>query len=248
MTTMNEWDLSSGPPEFLEMLWLHEIAVFVCWSGWLLNYILTVRAVLRDRISGVFLLPLCNNLAWEVAFTIFHQAPSRAGTVTYTLWMLIDIYMVYLSVKFAPKATDAHTHPLGNYLPAVAFVVFLACLLGHLALIVDLGLTKAFFWSAWVDQVTLSTSGLVLLIQRGHTRGTSWGMWLSRIIGTSCVVIAMVIRTVYWPAAWGWADRVLMKWFVGVYVVTDISYGFVYWYISRWEARACAGVGQTKRE
>ena len=71
---------------------------------------------------------------------------------------------------------------------------------------------------------------------------------LSRFIASSFGVPGLFIRAVYWPSAWGWADNILMKWLSGAFFALDISYGIVYYYISRLESQAGSEHSATKRE
>ncbi|KAL4789119.1 hypothetical protein BDV19DRAFT_397409 [Aspergillus venezuelensis] len=233
---MAEWDLSSGPPEFQKKLWLQWLALLVCWTGWLMNYFLTIRTAWRDRVSGVSLISLCNNLAWESVFAIFYRPPHRIGSAVWLTWMLVDVYVVYVSSKFTPQSpADSHPHPLHAYLPALKVLGFFGCLSGHLALAMYLGRTKAFFWGGLFCQVVLSASALDLLVRRGHTRGTSCNMWLCRFIGSASAVSGLFLRAIYWPSEWGWADNTLMRWFTLAFLAMDTLYGVIYFYIVRSE-------------
>ncbi|KAL2847830.1 hypothetical protein BJY01DRAFT_234112 [Aspergillus pseudoustus] len=237
---MSEWDMTSGPPEFLQKLWLHRIGLFVCYAGWLLNYIITIRTAQRERISGVSLVSICNNTAWEFLFSTYYHPPHRTGTVVFAAWMLADVGVLWASVKYAPTPA---TNPFRRYTPALAILVFLGCLSGHVAMTRQLGLRPAFFYGGWISQALLSGVALALLIQRGHTRGTCWAMWYLRLISSSGAILTSVLRSLYWPAAWGWADSIMMRWLWGAFYAMESLYGFLYWYLKGVEAEAEAREG-----
>lgn len=173
---MDEFDFNSAPPEFQEIRWVVGSIFLVSGTGWLVNYFTTIRTALRDRTSGASLISLCNNLAWETVFAVIHRPPHLIAAAVITLWLLVNIYVIYVSVKFARESkTDSPL--LLKYLPAITFLGFLGFLSGHVALAVHLGPTRALYWGGMICQVTLSASALGLLIERGHTRGASLGMW-----------------------------------------------------------------------
>ncbi|THC93376.1 hypothetical protein EYZ11_007133 [Aspergillus tanneri] len=244
---MDEFDFNLAPPEFQEIRWVVGSIFIVSGTGWLVNYFTTIRTALRDRTSGVSLFSLCNNLAWETVFAVIHRPPHLVAAAVITLWLLVNVYVIYVSVKFA-RESGPHSSPLVRYLPAITVLGFLGFLSGHIALAMHLGPTKALYWGGMICQVTLSASALSLLIERGHTRGASFGMWLSRFTASSFGVPGLFVRAVYWPSAWGWANSILMRWLSGAFFVLDISYGIVYYYIARSERQALGGRSTIKRE
>lgn len=173
---MDEFDFNTAPPEFQEIRWIVGSIFLVSGSGWLLNYFTTIRTALHDRTSGVSLISLCNNLAWETVFAIIHRPPHPIAAAVITLWLLVNVYVIYVSVKFT-RESKANSSPMLSYLPAITVLGFSGFLSGHVALAMHLGPTRALYWGGMICQVTLSASSLALLLEQGHTRGASLGMW-----------------------------------------------------------------------
>ncbi|KAJ5379961.1 uncharacterized protein N7496_002389 [Penicillium cataractarum] len=177
---MDEFDFNAAPPEFQEIRWMVASIFLISGTGWIVNYVTTIRTALRDRASGVSLLSLCNNLAWETVFAVIHRPPHLIAALVITVWLLVNIYVIYVSVKFGRESQDV-SPLLRRHLPAVTLLGFVGFLTGHIALSMHLGPTKALYWGGMICQVTLSASALGLLIQRGHTRGASPAMWYDHI-------------------------------------------------------------------
>jgi paspaline synthase len=186
------WDFDAAPAEFKQVQPFLLGLFAVSGTGWLINYITTIRTAFRDRTPGVSLIALSNNLAWELVFAILHPPPLPVATIIVRSWLLVDIFVIYTTVRFARGGApgnagagnahaDAHTHPpaalLSRSLPLFVLAGILGFASGHWALSVHLGPLRAFYWSGMLCLFTMSGTALHLLVQRGHTRGASYGMW-----------------------------------------------------------------------
>ncbi|KAL4884271.1 hypothetical protein BJY04DRAFT_226038 [Aspergillus karnatakaensis] len=237
------WDFDAAPAEFKQVQPILLTLLAASGTGWLLNYITTIRTTLQDRTPGVSLVALTNNLAWECVFAIFHPPPLPIATIIVRSWLLVDIFVIYTTVKFARVAQgkgNAGSPPplVKHYLPLFVLGGILGFFSGHWALSVLLGPLHAFYWSGMACLVVMSGTALGLLVQRGHTRGASWGMWLSRFIASIFAVASLFLRAAYWPRVWAWSDNILMRWFAGGFVVLDVLYGVCFWYTRRLEGQA----------
>ncbi|KAL2793921.1 hypothetical protein BJX66DRAFT_338352 [Aspergillus keveii] len=180
------WDFDAAPAEFKQVQPILLALFAVSGTGWLLNYITTIRTAFRDRTPGVSLIALTNNLAWELVFAILHPPPQPIATIIVRSWLLVDIFVIYTTVRFARgalgstgAASTQHASPalLDRYLPLSVIAGVLGFASGHWAVSVQLGPLRAFYWSGMLCLVTMSGTALHLLAQRGHTRGASYGMW-----------------------------------------------------------------------
>ncbi|KAL3454180.1 hypothetical protein BJX65DRAFT_317900 [Aspergillus insuetus] len=248
------WDFDAAPAEFKQVQPVLLCLFAVSGTGWLINYITTIRTAYQDRTQGVSLIALTNNLAWELVFAILHPPPLPIATLIVRSWLLVDIFVIYTTVRFArggaprsagagagnaqrPQPPPAPPALLGNdsLLPLFVVAGVLGFASGHWALSVHLGPLRAFYWSGMLCLVTMSGSALHLLVQRGHTRGASYGMWLSRFIASLFAVSSLFLRSAYWPEVWAWSDNILMRWLSGAFFALDLLYGVCFWYTHRLE-------------
>ncbi|OJI96501.1 hypothetical protein ASPVEDRAFT_182223 [Aspergillus versicolor CBS 583.65] len=232
------WDFESSPPSFKQVQPLLLTLFSLSGTGWLINYVTTIRTAYRDRTPGVSLVALTNNLAWELVFAILHPPPLPVAKAILRSWLFVDIFVIYTTAKFARASSSSSNAPL-LHRDLHFFVLFgiLGFFSGHWALSVLLSPIKAFYWSGMMCLVVMSGTALGILVQRGHTRGMSYGMWLSRFIGSIFAVASLFLRSTYWPQVWGWSDNILMRWFSGAFVVLDGLYGVCFWYTRRVEQR-----------
>ncbi|KAL4760323.1 uncharacterized protein BDW70DRAFT_150881 [Aspergillus foveolatus] len=230
------WDFDAAPAEFKQVQPFLLGLFAVSGAGWLINYFTTIRAAFRDRTPGVSLIALSNNLAWEFVYAVFHPPPLPVATIIVRSWLLVDIFVIYTTVKYAQAAPGTVNPPLlKHYLPLFVLGGIPGFFSGHWALSVLLSPLRAFYWSGMVCLITMSGTSLGLLVQRGHTRGASYGMWLSRFIASIFAVASLFLRSTYWPQVWAWSDNILMRWLSGAFFVLDILYGVCFWYTRQLE-------------
>ncbi|KAJ0414745.1 hypothetical protein BJY00DRAFT_320770 [Aspergillus carlsbadensis] len=238
------WDFDAAPEEFKQVQPFLLALFAVSGTGWLLNYFTTIRTAFRGRTPGVSLIALSNNLAWELVFAILHPPPLPVATIIVRSWLLVDIFVIYTTAKFARAAprnagNARNTNPppalLNRYLPLFVIAGILGFASGHWALSVHLGPLRAFYWSGMICLVTMSGTALHLLVQRGHTRGASYGMWLSRFIASIFAVASLFLRAAYWPQVWAWSDNIVMRWLSAAFFVLDVLYGVCFWYTRQLE-------------
>jgi paspaline synthase len=105
--------------------------------------------------------------------------PNAIAAVISTTWLVIDLGLVYVTLKFG--AGEWHHAPLvARNLPAILSIECLALLVLHLSfvrLFDDDDILPSCFWSAYSCQISLGWSALAQLVSRGHTRGHSIVIW-----------------------------------------------------------------------
>lgn len=180
------WDFDSSPPSFKQVQPLLLLLFSISGTGWLLNYITTIRTAYRDRTPGVSLIALTNNLAWELVFAILHPPPLPVAKVILRSWLFVDVFVIYTTAKFARlRVNNSNVPLLQRYLHLFVIAGILGFFSGHWALSVLLSPIKAFYWSGMMCLVVMSGSALGILVQRGHTRGMSYGMWYLSFYSTA---------------------------------------------------------------
>ncbi|KAH7242015.1 hypothetical protein BKA59DRAFT_513525 [Fusarium tricinctum] len=219
---------------------------------WLLAYILMVRRSLATHATPAPLLALGLNLAWEVVYA-FGVCEAPIETFGFTLWLLLDIPVLYATIKTAPRSFS--TSPLvARNVPLLLFIIFVAGLVGngmfvwwwlkepHRGYGIKWGktwkgleardTTELAFWSAGVAQMIFSVSALAMLLQRGHSGGQSYAIWFCRFVGTVMgLPISCIMLWWYWPEAHGFVFHPLGLFFVGTSILCDLAYPFLLAYV-----------------
>ncbi|KAF4333675.1 hypothetical protein FBEOM_12507 [Fusarium beomiforme] len=219
---------------------------------WLLAYIFMVRRSLATHATPAPLLALGLNLAWEVVYA-FWVCEAPIETFGFTLWLLLDIPVLYVTLKTGPRSFSSSPLVAKN-VPLVLFVVFVAGLAGnglfvwwwlkepHRGYGIKWGknwkgleardTTELAFWSAGVAQMIFSVSALAMLLQRGHSGGQSYAIWFCRFVGTVMgLPVSCVLMWWFWPEAHGFVFHPLGLFFIGTSVLCDLAYPFILAYV-----------------
>ena len=161
---------------------------------WTICYILLLRQSIKDRSYGMPLFSLALNVSWEAvyALTVAEMPLERA---VFGLWLVIDLGMIYTTMKYGKKEWD-HAPLVARNLGTIFVALTVYALVGHWAFakwwlendvgkkdgkfyrgVVGPDTTELGFWSAGMTQVYLSAASLAQLLIRQHSRGVSWSIW-----------------------------------------------------------------------
>lgn len=165
---------------------------------WDATYILMTARSLRTRSYSMPLLGLALNVSWEIVYALYVcEAPLE--TAGFTLWLLLDIGLVYTTVRFAPDDWEGTSRWVGRHVaPILAAMTAVGCV-GHFAFVSwwlsrpgvghgdktgkwyfgqdQYDTTEMAYWSAGVAQMVDSVGALAMLVVRGHSGGTSYAIW-----------------------------------------------------------------------
>ncbi|KAH8706354.1 hypothetical protein BGZ61DRAFT_219710 [Ilyonectria robusta] len=215
---------------------------------WLAAYVFMIRRSLATKATPAPLLALALNLSWEVVYA-FGVCEAPIEFFGFTLWLLLDIPVLYVTLKTAPRSF-ASSPLIARNIPLLLGIMFLFGLVGN-ALFVWWWLkephrgygikwgktwkgreardtTELAFWSAGVAQMTFSISALAMLLQRGHSGGQSYAIWFCRFVGTLMgLPVTTVLLWWYWPEAHGFVLHPLGVFIIGTATCCDIAYPFV---------------------
>lgn len=95
-----------------------------------------------------------------------------------TIWMVLDLGLVYATLKFGPREWQQAPLVARN----LSAILSIGCLI---MLVINWCFSRLFdddrltpcFWSAFGMQVIVSWAAIAQLISRGHTRGHSMMIW-----------------------------------------------------------------------
>ncbi|GIJ90852.1 hypothetical protein Asppvi_009817 [Aspergillus pseudoviridinutans] len=173
---MDAFDLSSAPAKFRAIKPICDILVIFTGATWVINYIVTVRQIFRDRVCVMPLVCLCCNVAWEITVVLIHRPPYFLLDVFFAMWLSVNMVIVYGSVKVSMEK-QLPSPLMHKHLPLVIALTILGFISGYHALAEMLGPTKAVWWGGMLSQVVMSADCLGQILHRGSTHGTSWAMW-----------------------------------------------------------------------
>lgn len=164
---------------------------------WLAAYVLMVRRSLATKATPAPLLALAMNLSWEVVYA-FAVCEAPMETVGFAFWLLLDIPVLYATLKTAPRSF-ASSPLIARNVGFLLAVMFAFGVVGnglfvwwwlkepHRGYGVKWGknwkgreardTTELAWWSAGVAQMAFSVSALAMLLQRGHSGGQSYAIW-----------------------------------------------------------------------
>lgn len=171
--------------------------------GYTITYTLMTRQSLRDRTYAMPLLSLCFNFAWEIIFSLY-VAESLPEKATFVTWMILDIGLVYTTVKYGANEWK-HAPIVGRNIGKILALGVLWWCWALWAVCVwwvdeldpvkpkagkmyrgkeGPDTTELGYWTALVAQVVLSVALLAQIVVRGTSGGASYGIWWTRFLGS----------------------------------------------------------------
>ncbi len=191
---------------------------------WTLTYILVIWRGFRDQTYGVPLVALCTNISWEFIFS-FVYPPGGAQHIVNIIWFSLDAIIFFTLLKygsreFADLSKGAFYAMVGLALVATFCTV--------------LFMTNEFdpqgAYSAFIDNVLMSTLFIAMLYARKSLRGQSLSIAVSKMLGTGMASLAAYLYSSLFE------DSILFPFlFVAIFVFDLIYLGMVAW--KRFEVR-----------
>ncbi|KAI5778562.1 integral membrane protein [Geopyxis carbonaria] len=233
---MDSFPLSTAPQAYLDIKHIPDFFVALEALGWNLCYIALAIQSLRDRSYGMSLIALCNNMAWELVYSVIYPPAGKLEQGMILLWVLLDVVMMYSALRFSALEWR-HAPAVQQLLPVIFAAGVPFCVWGHWALAVQLGPEYGIFWGAVSCQIVLSVGALAQLLTRGSTRGASWAIWWGRFMGTNFSTVVFAYRYLYWHDVFAFVAAPMMRWCLGVQLTVDLAYGYYFWKIRAQEKR-----------
>lgn len=167
----------------------------LCWDA---TYILMTRRCLQTKSYGMPILGLALNISWEIIYGLYVSEAllEKSGFV---VWLLLDIGLIYTTVKFAPYDWERSSPWIGRNIGVLLVLMTVVGCIGNFAFVSwwlsepgighgdkrgkwyfgrdEYDTTELAFWSAGAAQVIASVGSLAMLLVRGHSGGTSYAIW-----------------------------------------------------------------------
>lgn len=167
----------------------------LCWDA---AYILMTLRSLKTKSYSMPLLGLALNVSWEIVYALY-VCESPLETAGFTIWLILDIGVVYTTIKFAPYEWNRTSPWVGRHTAAILAVMTAVGCAGHFAFVSwwlsapgighgdksgkwyfgqdEYDTTELAYWSAGTAQLVASVGSLAMLLVRGHSGGTSYKIW-----------------------------------------------------------------------
>ncbi|KAG6204172.1 hypothetical protein E4U35_003601 [Claviceps purpurea] len=224
------------PPAYEQVQWLADSFIALMGLGWIINYVLMVRMSIKGEPHSMALIPLCNNIAWELTYTAVYPSANRLERSVFAIGVMLNLFIMAGAVRSARIEWRQHSPMLAEHAGWILLVGVMVCFTGHVALAMEIGPGLAYSWGAVVCQLALSIGGVCQLLERNSTAGTSWMLWSSRFLGSCCTLGFASIRWKYWPEAYGWLLSPLALWSAAIFLLADVTYGVCLLLVTRAEA------------
>ncbi|KAL9579247.1 MAG: hypothetical protein Q9203_006778 [Teloschistes exilis] len=173
---MDGFDVGSAPVAYLEVKWIADTFVALMGLGWSINYIGMIQQSFRDQTYGMAVIPLCNNIGWEVVYALVYPSKSYVERFVFLTGVSLNLGVMYAAIRFS-REEWSHAPLVRDNLPVLFAAGVIVCFTGHLALAMQIGPSLAYSWGAVICQIFLSVGGLGQLLARNSTRGSSRTLW-----------------------------------------------------------------------
>lgn len=144
-----------------------------------------LQKVIKGEPHSMALIPLCINIAWELAYTAVYPSANRVERSVFIMAVIPNLFIMVGAVRSARTEWRQHSPILAEHAGLVILVGVIVCFTGHVAMAMQLGPGLAISWGAVVSQVALSIGGVFQLLERNSTAGTSWMLWYVLLIRLS---------------------------------------------------------------
>nr|BAW27604.1 putative terpene cyclase [Aspergillus stellatus] len=204
----------------------------VCWT---LNYFSMMYISGRDKVPNTNVFAITNDMAWEFMYAFIHPAASAHWEGGVKVWFLVHCAVVLYILKFAPNEWDDVPIVKRNiYL--IYTVSFLGFLAGQWAFAAEVGPDLGFFYGGVLCQTLASLGPNCQLLARNSIRGASLLTWSLRAVATFGGFIKLTIYYLTDVPAGPWFESPMCKFYIGLTLVLDFVYPFLYFSVWRQEA------------
>lgn len=240
---------------------INDVLLGIGGLGYTICYVLMTRQSIRDRTYSMPLFCLAFNFAWEIVFALF-VAEYLKEKVIFTIWMIIDLGLVYSVVMYGENEWR-HAPIIGRNIGKIYTVmlawwclaIYAVCIWwldpknpvnpkeGKIYMGIDgIDTDELGFWTALVAQVFLSVMSLAQIMVRGNSGGSSNMIWATRFVGS---LSGLNLNYGYcwwvWPEAHGYFIHPLAIVLMITWVLADLGFFIVLRSVSGTEVVTASG-------
>ncbi|KAF2462741.1 uncharacterized protein BDR25DRAFT_386151 [Lindgomyces ingoldianus] len=225
-------DATNNPPAWY--LWVQDGLTIVMGVLWIVAYILYMRQSYRDHSYGMPLLSLCANISWELVYGFFYP-PGVAEFVTFAPYFLVDLGLVYTTLKFGANEWKQSAIVQKN-LPLIVFIGSAALTAAHWCFaVLFTDIHQASFWSGYACQIIVSWAAIAQIVSRASTRGHTLAIWWFRFTGTLCATTVFQWRAYWYPGDYAYIYTPAATFLFVAAELAEVVYPFVFMYVRKHE-------------
>lgn len=113
---------------------LSTVALGVGVLFWDATYILMTLRSLRTKSYSMPLLGLALNVSWEIVYALY-VCEALIETAGFTIWLILDIGLIYTTIKFAPYEWDRTNAWVGRHMASILGLMTAIGCVGHFAFV-----------------------------------------------------------------------------------------------------------------
>lgn len=182
---MDGFNNAQAPSGYQEIQWLADTFVALMGLGWVVNYALMIWHSTKGETYSMALLPLCNNIGWELVYTLVYPSSNKVELAVFAAGVTLNVFIMATAARSA-RMEWSHSHLVADHAALILLLGTFVCFTGHVALALEIGPALAYSWGAVICQLALSIGGMCQLLQRNSTRGTSWTLWYVKGLADLC--------------------------------------------------------------
>ena len=156
-------------------------------SLWAVVYVLLIKRGFQDRACGMPVLVLCINFGWEILALTLRPVPE----ITPTAYLCVPLDAVIFVQCFLYGPADFQPP-----LPRRFFRPMLLVTLAYMTAVVYLFEVRVHddfrYYSAYLDNLTMSGLFIAMLLRRGNVRGQSMYIALGKMLGTGLISLELL--------------------------------------------------------
>jgi hypothetical protein len=167
---------------------------FMLTSGifWTATYILIIRQSILDRTYGMPLVALCANISWEFIFA-FLIPPGIVQHIVNIVWFSLDLGILVCFLYYGRKEFVGLSQTAFYTMFTLTLATSFAAVL-----LITLEFHDSGTYSAFGQNLMMSTMFLAMLYRRGSLRGQSLAIAICKGLGTLAASLAFYLYAVSW--------------------------------------------------
>lgn len=224
-------DLALNPPE--SYLFIQDGLIISCGVLYALCYLFYMMRTIKDKTVAGGIEYLAGTMAYEMYYA-FVTTSTKFELACFLIWFAMDVAFVTIALIAAYPRRRRAIIVRRMVVGVVAGVGFLHWLC---KMYPDEREQVTAYWTGWLLQLPISWSGPVLLVRRGDTKGQSLEIWIMRYLGCFTAYGVFLWRYLNVPENWAYVGSIWSTALIGLTLLPETIYPFVYIWAHRKENR-----------
>ncbi|MBL4654078.1 MAG: hypothetical protein JKY53_14635 [Flavobacteriales bacterium] len=196
------------------------ILFFTGCLGWVIAYVLVIKAIFKEQFIEIPVFALCANFAWEFLWSfVFKTDMGELYVWGYRIWFVLDCVIVYGMFKYGWKQwRDQKLVKHYKFLIAFCLVCWFAVLYTYIGKW-DLPITHMGANSGYILNVMMSLMYPILLLKMSTTKGFSYVAGWCKGVGTLLISVFCSLKfgDHYWLLTLCVITSILDGWYLVIF-------------------------------